>query len=207
MRVAGIPLGVGNSQNLYEKILELLFTGADGSGTFADTSGKGCTISRRNATTIQGNRARFYTDDNLTASNIDTTLFNLSGYDFKIEFNFEIIQLENDTIIYGTQSNGATSLQLYIASDGNLKLIKDNVVLFDFGALSLLTIYNVIIERVGNTMSLKINSIEQTLLNAFTTINLDMANFAGIFGSNQYSSSKQRLYMDNIVISRKTLTI
>jgi len=207
MRVAGIPLGVGNSQNLYEKILELLFTGADGSSTFTDTSGKGCTISRRATTTIQGNRARFYNDDNLSAANADTTLFNLSGYDFKVSFDFEVIQLETQTIIYGNGTNAAACLHLYIASDSNLKLIKDNVVLFNFGALSLATNYNVEIERIGSTITFKVNGVAQTLLSTFTTTNLDKAGSGGIFGSNQFGSTKQRLYMDNIVIGRKTLTV
>lgn len=189
-----------------EKILELLFTGADGSSTFVDTSGKGCTVSRRDTTTIQGNRARFYNDDDLSATNADATLFNLSGYDFKVSFDFEIIQLETETIIYGNEANAATSLHLYIASDSNLKLIKDSVVLFNFGALSLATNYNVEIERIGSTIAFKVNGVAQTLLDTFTTTNLDKWGYGGIFGSNQFGSTKQRLYMDNIVITRSALS-
>ena len=188
-------------------LLNLEFNGADDSSTFTDTSGKGCTVSRRGATTIQGNRARFYNDDNLTVQNADTTLFNLAAYDFKVSFDFEVIQLETQTIIYGNGTNAATSLHLYIASDSNLKLIKDSVVLFNFGALSLATNYNVEIERIGSTIAFKVNGVAQTLLDTFTTTNLDRGGYGGIFGSNQYGSIKQRLYMDNIVIGRKTLTV
>ncbi len=209
MRVAGIPLGVGNNNAAAEQgtVLWLKFEGENGSTAFTDTSGKGCTISRRDATTIQGNRARFYNNDNLMVQNADSTLFNLSGYDFKISFDFEVIQLETETIIYGNGTNAPTSLHLYIASDGNLKLIKDSVVLFNFGALSLATNYNVEIERIGSTIAFKVNGVAQTLLDTFTTTNLNKGGYGGIFGSNMFGSTKQRLYMDNIVISRKTLTV
>lgn len=133
MRVAGIPLGVG--QNTFDPSLTLAllhFDGANGSTTFTDSSPYNKTIVIHNGTPTNssdnaevgfGNRGKFFSGDSikvLPTSNDFDLAFNDT---FTLEARFEVTSLGGyQGIICDAASGGAASFFLILDNDNSNKL-------------------------------------------------------------------------------------
>ena len=88
MRVAGIPLGVGQQtyDDTSKTVLLLNFNGVNGSDVFTDSSQYANTIYKEGTPTIQNNSGYFFDPNNMIYTNL-SSLFDLSVYtgDFTVE--------------------------------------------------------------------------------------------------------------------------
>ena len=190
MRVAGIPLGVGQ-QNTFDPSLTLVllnFTGADGSTTFTDSSpipytftNNGAQISSFEISSGFGSSGLFNNSGSSPYRYIetDTTAPDLRNTDFTIECLIYPTALNfTNCEIFGTQrSNSALCYAMQITQSTN------TLVASFFGSqithqttITLNTVHHVALVRSGNTFALYLDGIKSTIEQTVTQGTIDTYN-------------------------------
>jgi len=122
MRVAGIPLGVG--QQNANTILWLKFEGANGSTTFIDSSPHNATFIRVGNPTIQDSSGAFFGGDHIKADQPVAGLYEWGSDDFEISGEFELASIGGYQGIIGQRATGgsAFTMSVIVNSDFGSKL-------------------------------------------------------------------------------------
>lgn len=173
MRVAGIPLGVGQDtvSTTPVTVLDLQFTGADGSTTFTDSSTYGATFTRTGSPTIQDNMGEFTTNGYyIRATQPVAGLWEWGANDFEISGEFKIndvgsyrgiICQRNVTGTAGTftvslDKDFANRLLFYVVTSTGGKIVTHQT------APAANTLYTFKAARQGAYLRLWLNDVEST---------------------------------------------
>lgn len=122
MRVAGIPLGVLKKtvSTTPVTVLDLQFTGADGSTTFTDSSTYGATFTRTGLPTIQDNMGEFIANDYyIKAPQPVAGLWEWGANDFEITGEFKINSVGSYRGIICQRNAQGTAGAFSIATDAS----------------------------------------------------------------------------------------
>lgn len=125
MRVAGIPLGVGQQNTNANTILWLKFEGENGSTTFTDSSPHNAIFTRVGNPTIQDNSGAFFGGDHIKANQPVAGLYVWGDEDFEISGEFKLASIGGYQGIVGqrTTGSGAFTMSIFVNKDFGSKLV------------------------------------------------------------------------------------
>lgn len=173
MRVAGIPLGIGQkTYDTSETVLLLNFNGVNGSDVFTDSSQYANTIYKDGTPTIQNNSGYFFNPNNMIYTNLSSR-FDLSVYtgDFTVETIINTNALGGYQGIIGNRWNSTESQWiLYMDRDfankvGFLCFFQDGTyaVIYHDTIPTINTDIHIAIVRKSNVLKLYLNGVAAAL--------------------------------------------